>query len=56
MNISLNNLNRFIETEKRKEVFPKDTFQKIAVSNFCGTPTEELLATFEVCMHAKAPQ
>lgn len=56
MNITLNDFNRFIEAEKRKEVLPRDAFQKIAVSNFCDTPTEELMATFEVCMHAKAPQ
>ena len=56
MNITLNDLNRFIEAEKRKEVLPRDAFQTIAVSNFCDTPTEELMATFEVCMHAKVPQ
>lgn len=46
MNITLNDFNRFIEAEKRKEVLPRDAFQKIAVSNFCDTPTEELMATF----------
>ena len=56
MNITLNDLNRFIEAEKRKEVLPRDAFQTIAVSNFCDTPAEELMATFEVYMHAKAPQ
>lgn len=56
MNITLNDLNLFIETEKRKEILPREAFQTIAVSNFCDTPTEELMATFEVCMHAKAPQ
>lgn len=56
MNITLNDLFRFIEAEKRKEVLPREAFQTIALSNFCDIPTEELMATFEVCMHDKAPQ
>lgn len=56
MNITLNDFNRFIEAEKRKELLPREAFQTIAVTKFCDTPTEELMATFEVCMHAKAPQ
>lgn len=55
MNYTLNDINCFIEAEKRKDVLPKEYFQSIAVNNFCDTPTEELLATFEVCMHAKEP-
>ena len=56
MNFTLNDLNRFIEAEKRKEVLPREAFQAIAVTNFGDTPTEELMATFEICIHAKAPQ
>lgn len=55
MNYTLNDINCFIEVEKRKDVLPKEYFQSIAVNNFCDTPTEELMATFEVCMHAKEP-
>ena len=50
MNFTLNDINCFIETEKRKEVFPRAVFKTIAVTNFCDTPIEELMATFEVCM------
>lgn len=56
MNFTLNDINCFIETEKRKEVFPRAVFKTIAVTNFCDTPIEELMATFEVCMYVKAPQ
>ena len=56
MNFTLNELNRFIEAEKRKEVLPREAFQKIAITTFCDTPTEELMAMFEVCMYAKAPR
>ena len=55
MNITLNDLNCFINAEKRKDVLPREYFQTIAVTNFCNTPAEELMATFEVCMHAKEP-
>lgn len=51
MNFTLNDINCFIETEKRKEVFPRAVFKTIAVTNFCDTPIEELMATFEVCMY-----
>ena len=50
MNFTLNDINCFIETEKRKEVFPRAVFKTIAVTNFCDIPIEELMATFEVCM------
>ncbi len=50
MNYTLNDINCFIEAEKRKDVLPKEYFHSIAVTNFCETPTEELMATFEVCM------
>lgn len=50
MNFTLNDINCFIETEKRKEVFPRAVFKTIAVTNFCDTSIEELMATFEVCM------
>lgn len=56
MNFTLNDINCFIETEKRKEVFPRAVFKTIAVTNFCDTPIEELMATFEVCMYVKVPQ
>lgn len=56
MNFTLNNLNLFIEAEKRKDMIHRETFQKVAVTKFCETPAEELMATFEVCMHAKSPQ
>lgn len=56
MNFTLNDLNLFIEAEKRKDVIPREAFQKIAVTKFCDTPTEELIATFEVCMYVKSPQ
>lgn len=56
MNYTLNDINSFIEAEKRKEILPRAAFQEIAVINFCDTPTEELMATFEVCRYAKAPQ
>ena len=52
----MNDINCFIEAEKRKEVLPKEYFQSIAVTNFCDTPTEELMATFEVCMQVNAPR
>lgn len=56
MNYTLNDLNCFIEAEKCKDVFPKEYFQTIAIDNFCDTPTEEIMATFEVCMHVDAPR
>ena len=56
MNYTLNDINCFIEAEKRKDVLPKEYFHSIAVTNFCETPTEELMATFEVCMHVDAPR
>lgn len=56
MNFTLNDLNLFIEAEKRKDVIPREAFQKIAVTKFCDTSTEELMATFEVCMYVKSPQ
>jgi len=43
MNFTLNDINCFIETEKRKEVFPRATFKTIAVIDFCDTLTEELI-------------
>lgn len=55
MNYTLNDINCFIEAEKRKDVLPKECFQSIAVNNFCDTPTEELMATVEVCMHTSEP-
>ena len=55
MNFTLNDLNLFIEAEKRKDVIPREAFHKIAVTKFCDTSTEELMATFEVCMYVKSP-
>lgn len=56
MNITLNDLNLYIEAEKRKDVVQRETLPKIAMTKFCDIPAEELMATFEVCMHAKVPQ
>lgn len=55
MNYTLNDPNYFIEAEKRKDVFPKEYFRTIATDNFCDTPTEEIMATFEACMYVKNP-
>lgn len=56
MNYTLNDINCFIEAEKRKDVLSKEYSQSIAVTNFSDTPTEELIAAFEVCMHVDAPR
>lgn len=55
MNYTLHDLNCYIEAEKRKDVLPRDYFQTIAVKDFCDTPTEELMASIEVCMHVTEP-
>ena len=34
MNYTLNDINCFIETEKHKDVLPKEYFQSIAVNSF----------------------
>lgn len=56
MNFTLNDINRFIEAEKRKEVLSREDFQVMAVTNLCDMPAEELIATFEICIHVKEPQ
>lgn len=56
MNYTLSDINCFIEAEQRKDVLPKEYFQSIAVTNFSDTPTEELMALFEVCMNVNAPR
>ena len=54
MNSTLNDLNYYIETEKHKNALPREYFQTIAVQDFCDTPTDELMASIEVCMYVKA--
>lgn len=46
MNITLNDLNCFIDAEKRKDVLPREYFQTIAVTNFCDTPTRRAYGNF----------
>lgn len=55
MSYTLNALNYYIETEKRKNSFPREYFHAIAVQDFGDTPTDELMASIEVCMYVKAP-
>lgn len=48
MNYSLNDLNRYIETEKCKCTVPKEYFKTIAMPDFRNTPDDEFLASIEV--------
>ena len=55
MDFTLDDLNRYIEVENSKKALMGNYFQTFAVNNFRDTPTDELIASFEVCGYAKAP-
>lgn len=55
MRYTLNDLNYYIETERRKNSLPREYFQTIAAQDFCDTPTDEFMASIEVCLYVKTP-